>query len=83
MGLFQVESVIEQRSEVVTALISTNEVGNDGLLEEAEHGTSCYLCYAQCVNFGVHGTAAVRPCSKGFTDLIEHRRSLRRGSQAR
>lgn len=47
------------------------------LQDEAEHGTSCYLCYAQCVNFGVHGKA-VRPCARGFSEYIEQRRRSRR-----
>ena len=51
-----------------------------GVPDEADYGTSCYLCYAQCINFGNHG-ASVRPCSKGFADLIEYRRNLRRSAR--
>lgn len=46
--------------------------------DEAEHeiGTACYLCYGQCVNLGVHGTKG-RPCSNGFSELVDRRRKAR------
>jgi hypothetical protein len=75
MAPYQLKTVLKQAEEIVPPLIS--DISDDGLQDEAEHGTSCYLCYAQCSNFGNHGKS-VRPCAKGFTDLIEHRRSLRR-----
>lgn len=43
--------------------------------------TSCYLCYAQCVNFGVHGKGGGRPCAKGVADIIEQRHQRRRAAR--
>ncbi len=47
-------------------------------VEEWAVETSCYLCYAQCVNFGVHGQGGGRPCAKGMADVIEHLKIRRR-----
>ena len=41
-----------------------------------EIGTACYLCYGQCVNFGVQGERG-RPCARGVTALVERRRKAR------
>lgn len=44
--------------------------------EEWAVETACYLCYAQCVNFGVQGKGG-RPCAKGVSDIIKQRHKLR------
>jgi hypothetical protein len=53
----------------------------DAAEEEWAVETSCYLCYAQCVNFGVHGKGG-RPCAKGVSDYINQRHRLRRDRRA-
>jgi NAD-dependent dihydropyrimidine dehydrogenase PreA subunit len=45
---------------------------------EQDIGTACYLCYGQCVNYGVEGIKG-RPCAKGFTEIIDRHRKGRRG----
>jgi hypothetical protein len=47
-------------------------------VDAQEIGTACYLCYGQCVNLGVQGVKG-RPCSKGFTEIIDRRRRARSG----
>lgn len=55
------------------------EVTADESTEAAQEiGTACYLCYGQCVNFGVQGIKG-RPCAKGFAEIIDRRRRGRMG----
>lgn len=47
-----------------------------------EIGTACYLCYGQCVNYGVQGPNG-RPCARGVTGIIERRRMARSAEKKR
>ena len=49
-------------------------------MEDDWIGTGCFLCYGQCVNFGVEGKrdgdsmVLIRPCSRGLSEIMRRRR---------
>lgn len=60
------------------------EISLEGMEDDPDVVTACYLCHGQCTNFGVHGKS-VRPCAKGVASILARHRQARlsRGGESR